>query len=167
MFSECHALTTLNVSSFNTQNVTNMTSMFLSCGNLSELDVTGFNTEKVTSMCQMFMYCGSLSSLDLSSFNTSNVTDMCRMFYNDYSMEKIYAGSGWTTANVKHKTAEHDGMQAHYCDDAMFYNAWHLHIWGYVANYTGSATGLFTGADIQYACINSTSAPGGYFTRKS
>ena len=54
--------------------------MFDGCGSLTSLDLSSFNTFNVTSMNSMFYYCGSLTSLDLSSFNTSNATDMGSMF---------------------------------------------------------------------------------------
>ena len=71
----------LDLSSFNTQNVTNMSSMFHYCKSLT-LDLSSFNTSKVTSMRSMFSDCKSLTSLDISNFNTSNVTDMSWMFFN-------------------------------------------------------------------------------------
>ena len=81
MFQYCDALTSLDLSGFNTSNVTDMSNMFDSCGALTSLDLSNFNTSKVTNMKQMFEYSRSLTSLDLSSFDTSNVTDMRDMFY--------------------------------------------------------------------------------------
>ena len=40
------------------------------------LDLSNFNTQNVTNMVGMFYSCESLKSLDLSNFNTQNVTDM-------------------------------------------------------------------------------------------
>ena len=81
MFRDCSSITSLGISSFNTLNVTNMASMFLSCSSITSLDLSNFNTSKVTDMSGMFMRCTSLTSLDISSFNTSNVTDMNNTFY--------------------------------------------------------------------------------------
>ena len=82
MFSFCSSLTSLDVTSFDTSNVTDMTSMFINCLSLTSLDVTSFNTSNVTNMNGMFYNCSSLTSLNVSSFNTSNVTDnMSYMFY--------------------------------------------------------------------------------------
>ena len=48
-----------------------------------------------------YMFAGiPLTSLDLSHFNTSNVRDMSCMFEGCSNLETIYAGSGWTVANV-------------------------------------------------------------------
>ena len=81
MFQYCDALTSLDLSGFNTSNVTDMSNMFDSCSALTSLDLSHFNTSKVTNMKQMFEYSRSLTTLDLSNFDTSNVTDMRDMFY--------------------------------------------------------------------------------------
>jgi surface protein len=50
--------------------------MFQSATNLKELDLSNFNTENVTTMGAMFQSCSSLKEIDVSSFDTSNVTNM-------------------------------------------------------------------------------------------
>jgi len=79
MFYQCKFLTSLDLSNFNTANVTDMSFMFHSCYSLTNLDLSSFNTAKVTDMMCMFYYCTRLTSLDLSGFNTSNVTNMKEM----------------------------------------------------------------------------------------
>ena len=81
MFNKCSNVKTLDLSKFDTSNVTSMGSMFESCSSLTSLDLSNFNTSKVTNMSAMFNGCSSLTSLDVSNFNTSNVTDMNNMFY--------------------------------------------------------------------------------------
>ena len=81
MFQYCDTLTSLDLSGFNTSNVTDMSNMFDSCSALTTLDLSNFNTSKVTDMKQMFEYSRSLTTLDLSNFDTSNVTNMRDMFY--------------------------------------------------------------------------------------
>ena len=80
MFHYCISLTSLNVSKFNTLKVTNMIAMFWCCKSLTSLDVSNFNTQNVIYMGDMFYHCYSLTSLDLSDFDTQNVTDMSDMF---------------------------------------------------------------------------------------
>lgn len=80
MFYGCSGLKSLDVSSFDTSNVTYMGNMFDSCSNLTSLDLSNFNTSNVTDMSYMFYSCSSLTSLDLSGWDTSNVTSMCSMF---------------------------------------------------------------------------------------
>ena len=72
--------TSLDLSSFDTSSVDNMTGMFATCSSLEELDLSSFDTSSVTTMEGMFTGCTSLKELDLSSFDTSSVTDMRSMF---------------------------------------------------------------------------------------
>ena len=71
------AATTLNLSSFNTSNVTSMRSMFFS---------------------------SAATTLDLSSFDTSNVTDMSCMFYKNTNLKTIYASDKFNTNSVTSST---------------------------------------------------------------
>ncbi|HFX3796246.1 TPA: BspA family leucine-rich repeat surface protein, partial [Enterococcus faecium] len=80
MFYYCSSLTSLDVSNWNTRNVTDMAYMFNNCSSLTSLDVSHFDTSNVTNMTSMFNYCSSLTSLDVSHFDTSNVTNMTSMF---------------------------------------------------------------------------------------
>ena len=80
MFSGCYVLNPLDVSNFNTQNVEDMSDMFVSCMNLKSLNVSNFDTQKVKDMNDMFYNCNSLTSLDVSNFNTQNVENMSYMF---------------------------------------------------------------------------------------
>ena len=80
MFSDCSALTALDLSNFDTSKVTNMNGMFSGCSLLTTLNVSNFDTSKVTSMVVMFYNCRSLTTLNISNFNTGNVTDMSSMF---------------------------------------------------------------------------------------
>ena len=78
MFAESQA-TTLDLSGFDTSKVTNMSNMF-QFSQTTTLDISHFNTSKVTDMSDMF-FMSQATTLDLSSFNTSKVTDMRYMFY--------------------------------------------------------------------------------------
>ena len=80
MFSGCYDLTQLDLSNFDTQNVENMSDMFVSCLDLKSLNVSNFDTQKVKDMNDMFYHCPSLTSLDVSNFDTQNVEDMSYMF---------------------------------------------------------------------------------------
>ena len=82
MFAGCYYLTPLDVSNFNTQNVENMSDMFVSCTNLKSLNVSNFDTQKVKDMSNMFYNCYRLTSLDVSNFNTQKVENMHGMFSN-------------------------------------------------------------------------------------
>ena len=80
MFNYCTKLTTLDVSNWDTSQVTDMNNMFHYCEKLTALDVSNFNTSKVTNMENMFHTCYKLTTLDVSNWDTSQVTDMNNMF---------------------------------------------------------------------------------------
>jgi surface protein len=54
MFQNCRFFGTLDVSSFRTSKVVDMTSLFEGCSSVTKLDVSQFDTSKVTSMAKMF-----------------------------------------------------------------------------------------------------------------
>jgi surface protein len=91
MFSGYSSLKELNLSNFNTNNVTNMKGMFSGCSSLKELNLSNFNTNNVTKMSYMFYRCSSLKYLNISNFNTNNVTNMKMMLYgcSEYLINKI------------------------------------------------------------------------------
>ena len=62
--------------------------MFDGCSSLKSIDLSSFNTTNVKDMSSMFWKCSSLKSLDLSSFNTTNVNNMLGMFYGCSSLKK-------------------------------------------------------------------------------
>lgn len=72
--------TTLNLTKWNTSNVTNMFGIFFGCDKLTSLDISNWDTSNVTNMSSMFINCYKLTSLDLSNWDTSNVTDMSYIF---------------------------------------------------------------------------------------
>ena len=82
MFKFCKDLTSLNLSNFDTRNVTNMPRMFEYLGNLTTLNVASFNTENVEDMRDMFGWLINLPALDVANFRTPKVRDMSGMFYN-------------------------------------------------------------------------------------
>lgn len=79
---------TLDVSRFNTQNVTDMNHMFGGL-RITQLELGNFDTSNVTNMKSMFSSCINLTTLDLSSFNTEKVTNMSWMFYNMSVLKSI------------------------------------------------------------------------------
>ena len=82
MFKFCKDLTSLNLSNFDTRNVTNMPRMFEYLGNLTTLNIASFNTENVEDMRDMLGGLINLPTLDITNFRTPKVRDMSGMFYN-------------------------------------------------------------------------------------
>lgn len=99
MFCVCIGLKTVDVSHFNTSKVTNMCRMFENCPLLTTLDVSNFDTSNVENMDGMFKVCGA-TVLDVSKFNTSKVTKMGQMFQSCEGINKLDL-SNWDTSKVK------------------------------------------------------------------
>ena len=89
----------LDLSNFDTSNVTNMRAMFYNMSKLTSLDLSNFNTSKVTNMSYMFYNMSSLTSLNLSNFDTSKVTDMSNMFRSMSNLTTLDL-SNFDTSNV-------------------------------------------------------------------
>ena len=103
MFYDCNSLTTLDLGdNFDTSNVTSMNYMFYGCHDLTSLDLGDkFDTSNVTTMKSMFIGCNKLTSLDLGDkFDTSNVTNMEYMFNNCSSLTSLDLGDNFDTSNV-------------------------------------------------------------------
>ena len=58
-----------------------MRSMFCGCSALKELNLSNFNTNNVTNMGYMFANYFKLKELNVSNFNPNNVSNMELMFY--------------------------------------------------------------------------------------
>ena len=89
LFMNCSSLEKIDFSNFKTKNVTKMTGMFEKCSKIKKLDLSSFNTENVKNMSKMFHKCVNLSEINLSSFNTNNVEDMSGMFSNCINLENL------------------------------------------------------------------------------
>ena len=99
-FESCFELSAIEgIEYLNTENVTDMSSMFQSCSYSYPLDLTSFNTANVTDMSSMFKYCG-ITSLDLTSFNTANVTDMGSMFEHCRNLKSIFVSDKFVTDQI-------------------------------------------------------------------
>ena len=89
MFSFCSFLSNIDLSHFNTDNITDMSKMFLGCSSLTNINLSNCNAEKVIDMSFMFLGCSSLANIDLSNFKTKNVVNMMYMFSGCSSLTNI------------------------------------------------------------------------------
>ena len=191
MFYESEA-TTLDLSSFDTSNVTNMSYMF-SDSQATTLDVSNFNTSNVTDMSSMFEATQAVT-LDVSNFNTSNVTNMGAMFYG--SQAPTLDVSNFNTSNVTNMSSMFSDSQATTLDVSNF-NISNVTDMSYMFSYAAnlktiyasnkfntnnvtSSTDMFTGStnlvggagtkynsshvDKTYARIDGGTSSPGYFT---
>ena len=109
MFQFCLNLKELDLSTFDTSNVTEMGNLFCmfdnSSGTVLENNLTAivfgdnFSVENVRSLSQMFAGCNKLLSIDVSNWDTSNIADMSSVFAYCSSLISINL-SGWNTENV-------------------------------------------------------------------
>ena len=110
MFRGMSNLTTLNLSNFDTSQVTNMDSMLASVSNLTTIDLSSFDTSKVTDISAMFYDLSNLITLNLSNFDTSRVTNMQDMFYGMRNLTTIDLSS-FDTSKVTRMRAMFYGMR--------------------------------------------------------
>ena len=99
MFQGCYSLESINLNNFNTEKVIYMNYMFAHCIKLTSLDVSHFKTSSVTHMNFLFGNCSSLTSIDITNFDTSNVNDMGYLFFNCWSLTSINLSNFNTTSN--------------------------------------------------------------------
>lgn len=79
MFDGTGNLKTLDLSNFDTRQVKDMSYLFYNSG-ISDVNLSSFDTSNVTSMLEMFLGAKNLTSLNLDNFDTTNVTEMSGMF---------------------------------------------------------------------------------------
>ena len=116
MFDGCSALKSLDLSGWNTSKVTVMGNMFRDCSGLTSLGLSGLDTSCVTSMYGMFRGCSALTSLDLSGLDTSRVTDMWGMFLHCETLNEVVMGE-------KTILLWNSGFGVYY-DDSLFTDTW-------------------------------------------
>ena len=93
MFSNCENIIFIDLSFFDSSNITDTSYMFANCKNLEKIDFSSFDTKNVTDMSHMFNNCNNLKNLNLSFFNTKNVENMNSMFYKCYNLYDLYLSS--------------------------------------------------------------------------
>lgn len=145
MFRTANA-TTIDVSSFNTRKVGNMSNMFEYVKASKIKGLEKFDTSNVTDMSYMF-YGLDWTSLDLSNFDTSKVTDMSRMFFYCRELVTIYVSDKFVTTLLP--------------DD--------ITIFGYNDKLVGGAGTVYNyqNSDKEYARIDGGTSKPGYFTLKT
>ena len=107
MFTSCHSLTHMDVSHWDTSNVSDMSHMFSFCTYLDTLDLTMWDVSNVTNMDSMFFMDptdnfgahSQLTDLDVSTWDVSNVTNMANMFRGCTNLISLDV-SKWDVGNV-------------------------------------------------------------------
>lgn len=73
-------ITDIDLSKWNTSNITNLSNLFFECTRLKQIDLHTWNTESVSTCYWLFRGCSSLEFINIDGWNTCNVYDMDRMF---------------------------------------------------------------------------------------
>ena len=147
LFEKCLTLTTIDVSGFDTSEVSSFSVTFSGCTALTTISgLDTLNTTNVTNFQGMFYNCSALTEIDISSFDASKVTNTGGMFQDCTELATIYAkvGTDWTTISSS------------------------LNMFNGCTNLKGGAGTTYDSGkiDVSYARIDGgTSAPG-YFTEK-
>ena len=108
MFNQCKYLTLLDVSGWDTSNVTDMSYAFYYCSSLTEIEgIEDVDTSNVTDIKYIFNSCNSLTSLDLSGWDTSGLENTddyqknYQIFYNCSSLTSLNV-TGWDTSGLQY-----------------------------------------------------------------
>ena len=103
MFRNCNNIISIDLSSFDSSDVSNMYYMFGKCHYLKDINLENLNTKNVKDMSYMFNKCRNLQKINFPlSFNTQEVTKMNSMFHNCEQLSDINFGSSFTTNKVTH-----------------------------------------------------------------
>ena len=95
LFHNRRELKILNVSNWNTSRVVNFTHLFCNCSNLIKIiGLETWNTSKVEDMTSCFQHCNMITSLTLP-WNMSRVKYLNYMFFGCYHLKQIYCFSQW------------------------------------------------------------------------
>lgn len=90
----------LDLSSFNFDNVTSIANMFCSCLFLEEIDLSTFTCGKITNFSNIFSDCSKLKTLSLPSIDTTKTTNLSSMFRNCKALTSLSLPSTFNTQLV-------------------------------------------------------------------
>ena len=91
MFSGCNNIKSIDLTHFDSSNVTNMSYMFSRCHYIEEINLDKIKTDNVVDMSYMFNKCSNLKQIKFSpSINTKNIQNMQCMFQSCQNLCEIY-----------------------------------------------------------------------------
>lgn len=79
--------------------------MFAACTALSSLDLSAFHTDHVTNMSGMFFGCSALKYVNMQAFSISKTTAINYMFFNCKALTTIYCDNCWTNGPAAHSSS--------------------------------------------------------------
>ena len=120
MFFNCRSLQYIDLHNFNTVNVENMNLTFRLMDSLVSIDLSLLNTQNVRYMHALLSNNPSLKYVNFSNLNTEKVEDMGHMFAHDISLTSLYMYN-FNTKNVKDMWAMFYNLSSlHYLDISNF-----------------------------------------------
>lgn len=103
MFYGCSSLESIDLNTFNTSKVIDMTQLFNGCKSIKKLNLENLDVKLLKGDMKggyyMFAYCSSLEELHISNWDVSNIRLMNGMFKNCSSLQ-ILDLSGWNIEKV-------------------------------------------------------------------
>ena len=146
-------LTSLNLSTFDTQNVETMQSMFAQSTQLYSLDLSSFNTPNLTNTSYMFSMNAVdpiLTTIDMSSFDLSKVTTTTGMFQGNYMLKTVYCNSDCSASTVLTSSSNmFNGCTRIVGGNGTTYDASHIDA-SYARPDIVGTKGYFTGQNTEY-----------------
>ena len=110
LFRNLGSVESINLSNFDTLNITDTSYMFNNCTSLATLDLSGWNASQVTNMYNMFFSCSALTSVgDLTNWDVSKVTNMDSMFYYCEALRSAGNLENWNVSNVEYMSNMFEG----------------------------------------------------------
>ena len=116
MFKECDNIVDIDLSYFDTSEVTNMSNMFCYCNNLKNIDLSALNTQNVENINNIFYKCENLEYVDFSFLDISNMTNMSYMFNGCKKLKKVIISTLVDSNTDTNKTIDMSYMFA-FCDN--------------------------------------------------
>ena len=112
MFRNCQTIRSIDLSSFDSSEVEDMSRMFFKCIYLEELKLSNLDTKNVSNMEAMFQKCKSIEKIEFpQSFITNNVKNISLMFHDCNNLNNI---------NISFDTQKVENMRG------LFQNCFHL-----------------------------------------
>ena len=87
MFYNCESLKSIDLSSLNINNITDMSYMLSNCHNLETIDLSSLNINQNININGILNHCQSLKLIKLSAFNINNIIDVNRLFNYEYAFK--------------------------------------------------------------------------------
>ncbi|MCR5201890.1 MAG: DUF285 domain-containing protein [Lachnospiraceae bacterium] len=102
MFYNCHNIETLDISNWQTNNLSDIQSIFKDCRNLKEIKgLNNLNVSKVQNMDYMFSDCNNIKTTDLTGWQTDNLRSMENAFNWCINLKEIKGLENLNVSKIK------------------------------------------------------------------